>query len=180
MTGDLAAETTYQQWVPPKRGFYVYRAWGSDDSSIYVGMVGTKGPAYLPDRLRHHEITAEWWPLVAHIDWAEFGNVKEARAEETRQIALQVPIYNKKRPLVRIPGAVVTPVRSVPASPAPVSIARKLPRLPRPPKDAVSDAGFAEWPYWVEGEAGWMRYASDATGPPPGIRWLSRPGGDRI
>jgi len=107
----------YQPWVPPDRGFYVYRAWASDGGSVYVGMVGAKGPGILAERLRHHEMTAGWWPLVARIDWAELGSTREALDEETRQIAEHGPIWNRKRP--RLPEAACTAASDAgrPASP---------------------------------------------------------------
>lgn len=160
----------YQPWVPPDRGFYVYRMWASDGHSVYVGMVGQKGPAILGDRLRYHEMAADWWPEVAHIDWAEFGSTRGALDEETRQIAQHVPVHNKLRPKVRGPGVAVPAPRPPAAEPAP-SPARKLPRVVRPPRDKVSDSEFAEWPYWVETDRGWKRLCTSATGPGPGDRW---------
>ena len=107
----MTIDATYQPWVPPDRGFYVYRTWGRDGQSIYIGMVGFNGPAYLSHRLRQHEARADWWPEVARIDWAEFGGTRETLDEEARQIAAQVPIHNKARPLPREPGAAARPKR---------------------------------------------------------------------
>jgi hypothetical protein len=176
----MTTEAIYRPWVPPDRGFYVYRTWAIDGHSVYIGMVGAKGrPGILGDRLLDHEMTAEWWPEVAHIDWAEFSGTRETLDEETRQIAEHGPVHNKMRPRPRVPGATVALPSPRAVLPLPAPLMSALPTVVRPPDDKVSDADFAQWPYWVDGSRGWVRYSNDATGPPPGVRRTSYPRGSR-
>jgi hypothetical protein len=90
-------DRAYRPWTVPERGFFVYRAWGADDESLYIGMVGVGGPASLSRRLGQHRHHSEWWPEMLRIDWAELNSEDDASAEEAKQIAEQGPIYNQRR-----------------------------------------------------------------------------------
>lgn len=87
----------YNKTWPTKRGHYVYRFWGYDGTSLYVGCAGERVPVRVSSRIGDHRRQQPWWPEVdeARTDVAIFGSAAEVVEEEPRQIAALSPKYNQ-------------------------------------------------------------------------------------
>lgn len=101
---------TYSEEIPSAAGYYVYRFWAADDTCLYVGRIGDRGPRSPQPRFRHHRRGQTWWPDVARIEVAEFPDHPAVVAEETGQIDALRPLHNARRGNchhdLSLPGAV--------------------------------------------------------------------------
>ena len=105
-----ASAASYSKVIPRKPGYYVYRLWASDGSSLYVGRVGDSGPRPPQPRFNNHRRKKTWWPEVARIEIAELPDHPAVVAEEAAQIEALHPLHNIRHGKcthdLSLPGAV--------------------------------------------------------------------------
>jgi len=67
----------------------VYRCFSASGALVYVG--ATRSLAY---RLRQHELSSHWWPLVARVEDERFADMDTAFAAEALAIKAERPSHN--------------------------------------------------------------------------------------
>jgi hypothetical protein len=70
----------------------VYRCLSASGSGIYIGSSVKR-----TRRLEQHKKSADWWPLVADVEYEEFPTYAQAYAAEVAAIRAEHPACNRRR-----------------------------------------------------------------------------------